>query len=93
MNFESVETWVTVMIIVFAIVTAWNPAIATMNEIKTGVAGAYTFVSPGASAASVETWDILRGAGTAMLVVFLLVMLAWAYLRYQRRGVLSGVYG
>lgn len=93
MNFENVETWVTVMILAFALIVAWNPAIATMDEIRQGVASSYTFVSPGASAASTEIWNITRGAGTAMLVIFLVVFLAWAYLRFQRRGVLAGVYG
>jgi hypothetical protein len=80
------------MILAFVIMVAWNPAIATMDRIRIDMASAYTFTSPGANAASGEVWDILRGAGTVMLYGFLLVVLMWAYLRFQRKERVTGAY-
>lgn len=92
MNFESVETWVTVMILAFAVIVAWNPAVAAMQEIKTTVASAYTFVSPDASDSSNDVWDMLRGAATVMLYGFILVFLMWGYGRFQRKERVTGGY-
>lgn len=92
MNFESVETWTTVMILAFAVLVAWNPAVAAMQEIKDTMASSYTFVDPSASASSTENWDMLRGAATVMLYGFIVIFLVWGYGRFQRKERVTGGY-